>query len=85
MLPWQPLRIEIVVGYSFDLLSEAIFYLLRTFLTVAMVTLLQCYHGNHKGVKFVQILMLIRIIIVKKYTIISITWGYYLLPWQPLR
>ena len=46
MLPWQPLRIEVVVGYTFDLLSEAIFYLLRTFLTVAMVTLL-CYHGNH--------------------------------------
>ena len=39
MLPWQPLRIEVVVGYT-DLLSEAIFYLLRTFLTVAMVTLL---------------------------------------------
>ena len=38
MLPWQPLRIEIVVGYTFDLMSEAIFYLLRTFLTVAMVT-----------------------------------------------
>ena len=32
MLPWQPLRIEVVVGYTFDLLSEAIFYLLRTFL-----------------------------------------------------
>ena len=31
MLPWQPLRIEIVVGYTFDLMSEAIFYLLRTF------------------------------------------------------
>ena len=31
MLPWQPLRIDIVVGYTFDLLSEAIFYLLRTF------------------------------------------------------
>ena len=30
---------------GFDILSEAIFYLLRTFLTVAMVTL--CYHGNH--------------------------------------
>ena len=41
MLPWQPLRIEIVgVGYTFDLMSEAIFYLLRTFLTVAMVTTL---------------------------------------------
>ena len=40
VLPWQPLRIEIVVGYSFDLMSEAIFYLLRTFLTVAMVTTL---------------------------------------------
>ena len=38
MLPWQPLRIEVVVG--FDLWSEAIFYLLRTFLTVAMVTTL---------------------------------------------
>ena len=84
MLPWQPLRIEIVVGYTFDLLSEAIFYLLRTFLTVAMVTL-YCYHGNLKRVKFVQSLMLIHITIVKKYTIISITWGYYLLPWQPLR
>ena len=46
MLPWQPLRIEVVVGYTFDLLSEAIFYLLRTFSTVAMVTLLYCYHGN---------------------------------------
>ena len=40
MLPWQPLRIEIVVGNTFDLMSEAIFYLLRTFLTVAMVTAL---------------------------------------------
>ena len=40
MLPWQQLRIEVVVGYTFDLLSEAIFYLLRTFLAVAMVTLL---------------------------------------------
>ena len=40
MLPWQPLRIEVVVGYTFDLLSEAISYLLQTFLTVAMVTLL---------------------------------------------
>ena len=46
MLLWQPLRIEVVVGYTFDLLSEAILCLLRTFLTVAMVTLL-CYHGNH--------------------------------------
>ena len=46
MLPWQPLRIEVVVGCTFDLLSEAIFYLLQTFLTVAMVTLLY-YHGNH--------------------------------------
>ena len=45
MLPWQPLRIEVVVGYTLDLLlSEAIFYLLRTFLTVAMVL---CYRGNH--------------------------------------
>ena len=35
-----------MVGCTFDLLSEAIFYLLRTFLTVAMVTLLYCYHGN---------------------------------------
>ena len=34
-------------------------------------------------VKFVKSLMLIHITIVKKYTIISITWGYYLLPWQP--
>ena len=40
MLPWQPLRIEVVVGYIFDLLSEAIFYLLQTFLTFAMVTFL---------------------------------------------
>ena len=40
MLPWQPLRIEIVVDYTFDLMSEAIFYLLPTFLTVAMVTTL---------------------------------------------
>ena len=72
MLPWQPLRIEVVVGYTFDLLSEAIFYLLQTFLTI-------------QRVKFVQSLMLIHITIVKKYTIISITWGYYLLPWQPLR
>ena len=40
MLPWQPLRIEVVVGYTFDLLSEAIFYLLRTFLTVAYTVLL---------------------------------------------
>ena len=47
MLPWQPLRIEVVVGYTFDLLSEAILYLLQTFLRVAMVTLLQCYHGSH--------------------------------------
>ena len=36
-------------------------------------------------VKFVQSFMLTHITIVKKYTIISITWGYYLLPWQPLR
>ena len=36
-----------MVGYTFDLLSEAIFYLLQTFLMVAMVTYL-CYHGNHK-------------------------------------
>ena len=43
MFPWQPLKIEIVVDYTFDLLSEAIFYLLPTFLMVAMVTLL-CYH-----------------------------------------
>ena len=47
MLPWQPLRIKVVVGYTFNLLSEAIFYLLQTFLTVAMVTLLLRYHGNH--------------------------------------
>ena len=80
MLPWQPLRIEVVVGYTFDLLSEAIFYLLRTFLMVAMVTM-----ATIQRVKFVQSLMLIHITIVKKYTIISITWGYYLLPWQPLR
>ena len=31
VLPWQPLRIEVVVGYTFDILLEAIFYLLRTF------------------------------------------------------
>ena len=31
MLPWQPFRIGVVVGYTFDLLSEAIFYLLQTF------------------------------------------------------
>ena len=80
MLPWQPLRIEVVVGYTFDLLSEAIFYLLQTFLMVAMVTM-----ATIQRVKFVQSLMLIHITIVKKYTIISITWGYYLLPWQPLR
>ena len=47
MLPWQPLSIEVVVDYTFDLLSEAIFYLLQTFLTVAMVIVLKCYHGNH--------------------------------------
>ena len=87
MLPWQPLRIEIVVGYTFDLIFEAIFYLLRTFLMVAMVT---TYNVNvtmatMQRVKFVQSLMLIHITIVKRYTIISITWGYYLLPWQPLR
>ena len=29
----------VVVGYTFDLLSEAILYLLRTFSTVAMVML----------------------------------------------
>ena len=40
MFPWQPLRIEVMVGYTFDLLSEVIFYLLQTFLMVAMVTLL---------------------------------------------
>ena len=31
MLPWQPLRIEVVISYTFDILSEAIFYPLRTF------------------------------------------------------
>ena len=31
MLPWQPLRIEVVIRYTFDILSEAIFYPLRTF------------------------------------------------------
>ena len=72
MLPWQPLRIEVAVGYTFILLPEAIFYLLQIFLTIQRVT-------------FVQSLMLIHITIVKKYTIINITWGYYLLPWQPLR
>ena len=35
-----------MVGYTFDLLYEAIFYLFRTFLMVAMATLLYCYHGN---------------------------------------
>ena len=45
----------------------------------------ECYHGNHTKGKIVQSLMLIHITIVKKYTIISIKWGYYLLPWQPLR
>ena len=40
MVPRQPLRIEVVVDYTFDLLSETIFYLLQTLLTVAMVTLL---------------------------------------------
>ena len=51
MLPWQPLRIEVVVGYTFNSLSEAIFHLLQKFLTIAMVTLLKCYHGNHtKGI-----------------------------------
>ena len=68
MLPWQPLRIEVMVVYTFDLFSEAIFYLLRTFLTVAMVT----YIATIQRVKFVQSLMLIHITIVKKYTIISI-------------
>ena len=81
MLPWKPLRIEVVVGYTVDLLSEAIFYLLQTFLTVAMVVTM----ATIPRVKFVQTLMLIHITIVKKYTIISITWGYYLLPWQPMR
>ena len=74
MFPWQPLRIEVVVGYTFDLLSEAIFYLLQTFLTATI-----------QRVKFMQRLMLIHITIVKKYTVISITCGYYLLPWQSLR
>ena len=71
-----------MVGYTFDLLSETIFYLLRIFLTVAMVTFVTI--ATIQRVKFVQSLMLIHII-VKKYTIISITGGYYLLPWQPLR
>ena len=31
MLPWQSLRIEVVVGYTLNILLEAIFYLLRTF------------------------------------------------------
>ena len=31
MLRWQPLRIEVVIRYTFDILSEAIFYPLRTF------------------------------------------------------
>ena len=30
MLPWQPLRIEVVVGYTFDLLSKACCHWLRT-------------------------------------------------------
>ena len=81
MLSWQPLMIEIVVGYTFNLLPEAIFYLLQTFLTVAMnVTM-----ATTQRVKFVQSLMLIHITTVKKCTIVSITWGYYLLLWQPLR
>ena len=33
-----------MVGYTFYLLSEAIFYLLRTFLKDGPW---QCYHGNH--------------------------------------
>ena len=49
MLPWQPLRIEVVVGYTFNLLSEAIFYLLRTFLTVAMVALFMLPWQPYKG------------------------------------
>ena len=77
MLPWQPLKIEVVVGYTFDVLSEALFYLLQIFLTVAMVVTMATIHR----VTSVQSLMLIHITIVKKNTIISITWGYYLLPW----
>ena len=42
MLPRQPLRIEVVVGYTFDILSFSTCY--EYFLTVVMVT---CYHGNH--------------------------------------
>ena len=38
MLPWQPLRIEVVVDYTFDIMSEAIFYQLRTFF--------DGFHGN---------------------------------------
>ena len=55
MLSWQPLRIEVVVGYTFDLLSEAIFYLLRTFLTVANVyehhfeKIVHPLHGCHSN------------------------------------
>ena len=40
MLPWQPLRVEVVVGYTFNILFKAIFYRYEHFLTVAMVTLL---------------------------------------------
>ena len=61
MLPWQPLRIEIVVGCTFNLLPEAIFYLLQKFLMVAMVTTM----ATIQSVKVVQILMLIHITIVK--------------------
>ena len=49
MLPWQPLRIEVVVGYTFDMLSEAIFYLLRTFLTVAIGNIIMLPWQPYKG------------------------------------
>ena len=72
-----------MVGYTFNLLSEGILYLLQTYLTVAKVTLL-CYHGNHTKGKFVQFDVPTHHHCREIY-IISITWGYYLLPWQPLR
>ena len=78
MLPWQPLRIEVVVGYTFNIIC------LRPFSTCYKHVFGGC-HGNiiimlpwqpYKG----NICALIHITIVKKYTIISITWGYYVLP-----
>ena len=77
------LRIEVVVGYIFDLLSEAIFYLLQTFLTFAMVTL--CYHGNHTKGKICAKFDAHKHHPWQEIHNNSIKWGYYLLPWQPLR